>query len=64
MDLFLDLDLSSGRRQGIEQAVRMAIRDGRVAPGSALPSSRALAADLGVARGTVVDAYAQLAVEG
>jgi GntR family transcriptional regulator/MocR family aminotransferase len=64
VDLLLDLDLSSGRRQGIEQAVRAAIRDGRVAPGSALPSSRALAADLGVARGTVVDAYAQLAVEG
>jgi len=64
VDLFLDLDLSPGRRQGIEQAVRTAIRDGRVAPGSALPSSRALAADLGVARGTVVDAYAQLAVEG
>jgi GntR family transcriptional regulator/MocR family aminotransferase len=64
VDLFLDLDLSSGRREGIEQAVRAAIRDGRVAPGSALPSSRALAADLGVARGTVVDAYAQLAVEG
>ena len=64
MDLFLDVDLSSGRRQGIEQAVRTAIRDGRLAPGSALPSSRALAADLGVARGTVVDAYDQLAVEG
>jgi GntR family transcriptional regulator/MocR family aminotransferase len=64
VDLFLDLDLSSGRRQGIEQAVRTAIRDGRLAPGSALPSSRALANDLGVARGTVVDAYDQLAVEG
>jgi GntR family transcriptional regulator / MocR family aminotransferase len=64
VDLFLDLDVSAGRRQGIEQAVRAAIRDGRLAPGSALPSSRVLAADLGVARGTVVDAYAQLAVEG
>ena len=64
MDLLLDLDLSAGRRQGIEEAVRAAIRDGRLAPGAALPSSRALASDLGVARGTVVDAYAQLAVEG
>jgi GntR family transcriptional regulator/MocR family aminotransferase len=64
VDLFLDLDLSAGRRQGIEEAVRAAIRDGRLAPGAPLPSSRALASDLGVARGTVVDAYAQLAVEG
>jgi GntR family transcriptional regulator / MocR family aminotransferase len=64
VDLFLDLDLSAGRRQGIEEAVRTAIRDGRLAPGAPLPSSRALASDLGVARGTVVDAYAQLAVEG
>jgi GntR family transcriptional regulator / MocR family aminotransferase len=64
VDLLLDLDLSAGRRQGIEEAVRAAIRDGRLAPGAPLPSSRALASDLGVARGTVVDAYAQLAVEG
>ncbi len=64
MDLLLDLDPSTGRRDGIERAVRAAIRDGRLAPGAALPSSRALAADLGLARGTVVDAYAQLAVEG
>jgi len=33
-------------------------------PGTALPSSRTLSRDLGVARGTVVDAYSQLVAEG
>ena len=48
----------------MEDALRAAIRDGRLAPGDRLPSSRALAADLGVTRGVVVDAYDQLAAEG
>ncbi|HET6951975.1 MAG TPA: GntR family transcriptional regulator, partial [Acidimicrobiales bacterium] len=64
MDLLIDLDPATGRRQGIEAALRAAIREGRLAAGSVLPSSRALAADLGVARGTVVDAYDQLLHEG
>lgn len=70
MDLLLGLDLApaaipaGGRRRAIEQAVRAAIGDGRLRGGTPLPSSRALAADLGVARGTVVDAYDQLAAEG
>jgi GntR family transcriptional regulator/MocR family aminotransferase len=64
VDLLLDVDLSAGRRAGIERALRAAIRGGRLAAGSALPSTRALAADLGVARGTVVDAYDQLVAEG
>ena len=34
------------------------------APGTRLPSSRALAADLGIARNTVADAYGQLVAEG
>ena len=40
------------------------MRSGRLAPGVALPSTRALARELGVSRGVVVDAYAQLAAEG
>ncbi len=66
MDLLLDLPQlePGGRRGAIESAVRTAIRDGRLPEGTVLPSSRALAADLGVARGTVVDAYDQLATEG
>jgi GntR family transcriptional regulator / MocR family aminotransferase len=40
------------------------MRDGRLALGTRLPSARSLARDLGVARGTVTGAYAQLAAEG
>jgi GntR family transcriptional regulator/MocR family aminotransferase len=45
-------------------AIRDAIRTGRLLPGTRLPSSRALAADLGVARNTVARAYAELIAEG
>ena len=51
-------------RHNIESAFRAAIREGRLAPGAAVPSTRTLASQLGVARGTVVEAYAQLAAEG
>jgi GntR family transcriptional regulator/MocR family aminotransferase len=51
-------------RARMEQALRDAVRSGRLAPGSRLPSTRALCAQLGVSRGVVVDAYAQLAAEG
>lgn len=40
------------------------MRDGRLEPGTVVPSSRALAADLQLSRGTVVEAYAQLVAEG
>lgn len=62
----LDLLLAGGtcRRADIENALREAISSGRLPGAAALPSSRALARDLGVARGTVVDAYGQLAAEG
>ncbi len=63
-DLFIDLDRGAGPRRGIESALRQAIRTGRLHTGSVLPSSRALATDLGVARGTVSAAYGQLAAEG
>ncbi|MET4925873.1 PLP-dependent aminotransferase family protein [Streptomyces sp. PSRA5] len=45
-------------------ALREAVRTGRLAPGTRLPSSRSLAADLGIARNTVADAYAELVAEG
>lgn len=45
-------------------ALREAVRSGRLAPGTRLPSSRSLAADLGLARNTVADAYAELVAEG
>ncbi len=48
----------------LERILRDAIRDGRLAPETRLPSSRALAAELGISRGVVTSAYAQLAAEG
>lgn len=45
-------------------ALKGGIREGRFAPGSRLPSTRALAMDLGVSRNTVTLAYEQLAAEG
>src|ERR1700748_1214997 len=48
----------------IETSIREAIRAGRLPRGSSLPPSRVLAADLGVSRGVVVEAYQQLNAEG
>ncbi|WP_158888176.1 PLP-dependent aminotransferase family protein [Amycolatopsis anabasis] len=62
-DVHLDWQPSSGSR-GLAEAIRQAIRDGRLAPGTAVPSTRALAKDLDVARGTVTRVYADLAAEG
>jgi GntR family transcriptional regulator / MocR family aminotransferase len=65
LDLLLRLQPGGGpRRTQLEEQLRDAIRSGRLAPGAALPSSRALARELAVSRGVVVDAYAQLAAEG
>lgn len=48
----------------VERALRQSIVEGRVRPGTRLPSTRALAGELGCARATVVAAYEQLAAEG
>ena len=48
----------------LTQGLRGAIVDGRLTPGEPLPSTRTLAADLGIARGTVVAAFETLAGEG
>jgi GntR family transcriptional regulator/MocR family aminotransferase len=62
-DLHLDLE-DPGLRAGLAEALRTAVRTGRLAAGTRLPSSRSLAADLGVARNTVADSYAELVAEG
>ncbi|WP_329116942.1 PLP-dependent aminotransferase family protein [Streptomyces sp. NBC_01353] len=62
-DLHLELR-GTGLRTGLMDALREAVRSGRLAAGVRLPSSRSLAADLGVARNTVADAYAELVAEG
>jgi GntR family transcriptional regulator/MocR family aminotransferase len=64
LDLHLDLDLGTRPRYALEEGLREAIRAGRLPAGTPLPSTRTLAADLALARGTVVEAYAQLTAEG
>ncbi|MGX1884169.1 MocR-like pyridoxine biosynthesis transcription factor PdxR [Streptomyces sp. NPDC055287] len=65
-DLHLELETagSGSRRAVLMRALREAIRGGRLAPGTRLPPYRSLAADLGIARNTVADAYAELVAEG
>src|SRR5580693_1577508 len=50
--------------QQVYGRIKSAITEGRLAPGERLPSTRSLAVQLGVARGTVDVAYARLAGEG
>ncbi|MEU8258154.1 PLP-dependent aminotransferase family protein [Micromonospora inaquosa] len=65
LDLHLEFDRSAGSPgRSLESALRESIRAGRLPAGSRLPGSRSLATDLGLARGTVVQAYAQLVAEG
>lgn len=64
--LVLDLDAGSAiplHRQ-LYDALRQAILARRLAPGARLPSSRALAAELGLSRNTVLAALDQLMSEG
>ena len=65
-ELLLTLHRSSGAtlHEQVELGLRELMRAGRLAPGTRLPSSRALASTLGVSRGVVFEAYAQLAAEG
>jgi GntR family transcriptional regulator/MocR family aminotransferase len=63
VDLHLDLD-GPRVRAALEASLREAVSSGRLRPGTRLPSSRTLAADLGIARNTVAEAYGQLAAEG
>jgi GntR family transcriptional regulator/MocR family aminotransferase len=51
-------------REQLEVTLREAIRTGRLPANHRLPSSRTLAADLGISRGVVTEAYTQLAAEG
>ncbi|WP_053618055.1 PLP-dependent aminotransferase family protein [Nocardiopsis sp. NRRL B-16309] len=63
-DLHLPLVGPGGIRVRLMRALREAIDSGRLAPDTRLPSHRVLAADLGIARNTVADAYAELVEEG
>jgi len=60
------LDSSTGEAyyRQIYARLRSAVADGLLRPGDRIPSARALAAELGLARGTVEAAYSLLAAEG
>lgn len=64
LDLDVDLDGPGPLHARLAAAVRDAIRTARLAPGSVLPPSRVLAAELGCSRWVVTEAYAQLATAG
>src|SRR6266542_5900510 len=51
-------------RLQLERELRGAIQSGRLRGGALLPSTRALATDLELSRGVVVEAYEQLLAEG
>ena len=65
-DLLVELDRSRprGLRVQLERGLREAIVRGSLPPGTVLPPSRVLAAELAVSRSLVVEAYAQLVSEG
>ncbi|WP_137990697.1 PLP-dependent aminotransferase family protein [Streptomyces vilmorinianum] len=65
-ELLLPAAAAPARRRGraLQVALREAVRTGRLTAGTRMPSSRELAADLGVSRGLVTEAYEQLTAEG
>ncbi|MFI9723135.1 PLP-dependent aminotransferase family protein [Streptomyces sp. NPDC052396] len=65
-ELLLPAAGAPARRRGhtLCAALRVAVRSGRLAPGTRLPPSRELARDLGVSRGLITSAYEQLTAEG
>jgi GntR family transcriptional regulator / MocR family aminotransferase len=66
-ELLVTLERGNGRGSlsaQLERELREAVRSGRLRSGTPLPSTRALAAELGISRGLVVAAYAQLGAEG
>jgi GntR family transcriptional regulator / MocR family aminotransferase len=62
--LALDRERDEPLRVQLERELRDAIRSGRLAAGERLPSSRVLAAELGLSRGLVLECYGQLQAEG
>jgi GntR family transcriptional regulator/MocR family aminotransferase len=64
--MLVDLDRGAPETLSLqlERALRDGVRSGSLRAGTPLPSTRALAAELGISRGLVVAAYAQLGAEG
>jgi len=64
VQLVLDPEAETPLYRQVYEGLRDAILSGRLARGARLPSTRALATDLGVARNTVLLAFEQLRSEG
>ena len=64
LDFGIDRRDSDTFQSQIAKQIREQVLQGRLKPRARLPSSRALAEQLGVARATVVEAYEQLSGEG
>ena len=65
LEILIELSRDAGRLHAqLERQLREAIRAGRLSAHAPLPTTRALAGQLGVSRGVVVEAYAQLKSEG
>ncbi|GAA4178170.1 PLP-dependent aminotransferase family protein [Gryllotalpicola koreensis] len=64
MDVLFSLDPALPKRRGVEEAIRRAALLGLLPEGSRVPAARELAAELGVARGTVVAAIDDLVADG
>ncbi len=66
LELLIEIDRAGGERLHVqlEGGLREAIRAGRLPAGTRLPTTRALAVQLGVSRGVVVESYEQLRAEG
>src|SRR5437899_4385849 len=62
----IEIDKGSGAsiQQQLYDRLRAAIIEGRIPSGERVPSTRSLAAQLGIARGTIDIAYARLTSEG
>ncbi|HWD80473.1 MAG TPA: PLP-dependent aminotransferase family protein [Kribbella sp.] len=65
-ELLVELQRDNGvpLHQQLESAIRTRIRAGLLRAETVMPSTRALAQDLGLSRGVVVEAYQQLVAEG
>ncbi|MFT3802034.1 MAG: PLP-dependent aminotransferase family protein [Burkholderiaceae bacterium] len=61
---FSDDQARRSRTAALVERLKTEIADGAYRPGSRLPSTRALAAELGVSRTTLTNVYEQLAAEG
>src|SRR4249919_645244 len=64
LHLSVDRDIDVPIHRQVREGLRRAILEGLLRPGQRIPSTRSLAADLGISRLPVLSAYEQLLHEG